>query len=175
MTNSELTLFIGNRLSNLYVTLERLLQNNNPRGLFNDYEDSISEITQLQELESSPGFLTFYVTEIKRQADALKNTEVYPVASQIAEFSSPSLLKQWISKLFIKNLSSYLNDEKSYIIELIAGRSRKKTKSEYLAKVKDRMVPACSLVQAYAPGDTVDHEIKEFEIFLNEQIALLTT
>jgi hypothetical protein len=159
MTNSELTLFIGNRLSNLYVTLERLLQNNNPRGLFNDYEDSISEITQLQELESSPGFLTFYVTEIKRQADALKNTEVYPVASQIAEFSSPSLL----------------NDEKSYIIELIAGRSRKKTKSEYLAKVKDRMVPACSLVQAYAPGDTVDHEIKEFEIFLNEQIALLTT
>lgn len=174
MTNSEFMLFIGNRTSNLYVTLERLLQNKNPRGLFNDYEDSISEIAQLQELESSPGFLSFYAMEIKRQADALKNTEVYPVASKIAEFSSPTLLKQGVNKLFVKNLSSYLNDEKSYIVELIAGRSRKKTKSEYLIKIKERMVLAGYLVQESVPGDTVDHQISEFEIFLNEYITQLT-
>ncbi len=169
-----MTLLIGNRLSNLYVTFERLLQNNNPRGLFNEYEDSISEISQLQGLESSPGFLSFYATEIKRQADALKNTEVYSIAYKIAECSSPSSLNEWVNKLLVKNLSTYLNDERLYIIELMAGRSRSKTKCEYLAKAKERMALAFSIVQEYASGDAIDHQIRQFQNFLNEQIAQIT-
>lgn len=174
MTNSEFMLLIGNRTSNLYVTLERLLQNNNPRGLFNEYEDSVFEIAQLQQLESSPGFLSFYSTEIKRQADSLKNTDVYPVASKIAEFSSPALLKQWVDKLFVKNLFSYLNDEKSYIVEMMAGKSRKKTKADYLNKIKERMLVARHLVQESVRGDPLENKIREFEIFLNETIAQST-
>lgn len=126
--------FIGNRPSNLYVTLERLILNDFPRGLFNEYESSMLKISQLQDLETRPNFLIQYKLEIEQQAKIFKGTDLENVSSKIATCKIPTLLKQYCDRLFADNFISFLQEEKQFIEELMASRSRKKTKTEYLKR-----------------------------------------
>lgn len=135
MTDINLKIFISNRTSNLYVTLERLIRNDFPRGLFNEYESSMLEISQLQDLETGPNFLIQYESEIEQQAKIFKGTDLENVSSKIAACKTPTLLKQYCDNLFAHNFIGFLQEEKQFIEELVASRSRKKTKTEYLTKV----------------------------------------
>lgn len=139
MTDLDFKIFIGNRLSNLYVTLERLIQNQFPRGLFNEYENSILEISQLQELETHPNFLKLYENEVIKQAEIFKGKELENVSSKIAMHKTPTLLKKYCDELLANNFINFLNNEQVYIEELLAGRSRQKIKIDYLKKVIERL------------------------------------
>lgn len=176
MTDIDLKIFIGNRTSNLYVTLERLIRNDFPRGLFNEYESSMLEISQLQDLETSSNFLIQYESEIEQQAKIFKGTDLENVSSKIAACKTPTLLKQYCDKLFANNFVSFLQDEKQFIEDLMASRSRKKTKTEYLTKVLERLSFATQLLRETSSFDeTMQREISETEILTKNELQKWAT
>jgi hypothetical protein len=176
MTDLDLKIFIGNRTSNLYVTLERLIKNDFPRGLFNEYESSMLEISELQNLETSSNFFKVYESEIEQQARIFKGTDLENVSLKIAVCKTPTLLKQYCDTLFAENFVSFLYDEKQFLEEFMATRSRRKTKTDYLTKVLQRLSFARQLLTENSFLDeSLQKEISESEKYAKNELQKLGT
>lgn len=139
MTDTDIRLFIGNRMSNLYITIDRLMRNDFPRGVFNEYREAVMDITELEGHASDTQFLSIYVEDLKRQVNIFRDTELATVVKAIAQQGTPTLLCAWCQSLLINNLPSFIREERTYIGELLSGRSRKKTKFDYLEKTSQNL------------------------------------
>jgi hypothetical protein len=174
MNNLEMKILIGNKAGNLYLTIERLVRNGFPRGLFNEYDSTILEISELKDMELQPSFNKIYEDEITAQAKALAGTELKDVSSKIEKYKTPSLLKQWVDTLFINNLSSFLEDELIYLKELLIGRSRKRTKIDYLNTLAKRITFAEELLQVSKKSDeSLNKKVGGMKFFVETELTKL--
>lgn len=161
MTDTDIRLLIGNRMSNLYITIERLMRNDFPRGIFNEYREAISDISELEEYALNSQFLSVYKEDLKRQVTVFKDTEMADVVQAISQHDTPTNLKAWCQKLLISNLPGFIKEERVYINELLGGRSRKKTKVDYLQKTENNFDLATEvLANNNKSGDTVFQDVE---------------